>query len=67
MRVGGKGLNPSYHPFYPDVTHVRKDTRPSPGLPYYKRQKAGRGLGYEAKGWYYFDIMRTEFNVTFFL
>ena len=23
-------LNPFYHPFYPDVTHVRKDTRPSP-------------------------------------
>ena len=22
--------NPFYHPFYPDVTHVRKDTRPSP-------------------------------------
>ena len=21
--------NPFYHPFYPDVTHVRKDTRPS--------------------------------------
>jgi len=20
--------NPFYHPFYPDVTHVRKDTRP---------------------------------------
>ena len=25
--------------------HVRKDTRPSPALPYCKRQKAGRGLG----------------------
>ena len=23
-------LNPFYHPFYPDVTHVRKDTRLSP-------------------------------------
>ena len=37
--------NPFYHPFYPDVTHVRKDTRPSPALPYCKQQKAGRGLG----------------------
>ena len=37
--------NPFYHPFYPDVTHVRKDTRPSPALPYWKRRKAGRGLG----------------------
>ena len=36
--------NPFYHPFYPDVTHVRKDTRPSPALPYWKRQKAGWGL-----------------------
>ena len=26
--------NPFYHPFYPDVTHVRKDTRPSPALLY---------------------------------
>ena len=25
--------------------HVRKDTRPSPALPYCKRRKAGRGLG----------------------
>jgi len=38
-------LNHFYHPFYPDVTHVRKDTRPSPALPYWKRWKAGRGLG----------------------
>ena len=37
--------NRFYHPFYPDVTHVRKDTRPSPALPYCKRRKAGRGLG----------------------
>ena len=28
-----------------DVTHVRKCTRPSPAFPYYKRRKAGRGLG----------------------
>ena len=34
-----------YHPFYPDVTHVRKDTRPSPAFPYYKQWKAGWGLG----------------------
>ena len=27
------------------VTHMRKDTRPSPAFPYYKRQNAGRGLG----------------------
>ena len=31
-----------------DVTHVRKCTRPSPALPYYKRQEAGRGPGNEA-------------------
>ena len=39
--------NPFYHPFYPDVTHVRKDTRPSPAFNflYCKRWKAGRGLG----------------------
>ena len=30
-------LNPFYHPFYPNVTHVRKDTRPSlPAFPYCK-------------------------------
>ena len=38
-------LNPFYHPFYPDITHMRKDTRPSPAFAYCKRQKAGRGLG----------------------
>ena len=37
--------NPFYHPFYPDVTHVRKDTRPSPAFPYCKRRKAEWGLG----------------------
>ena len=37
--------NPFYHPFYPDVTHMRKDTRPSPAFLYSKRRKAGRGLG----------------------
>ena len=42
--------NPFYHPFYPDVTHVRKDTRPSPALPYCKRRKAGRGLGTRLRG-----------------
>ena len=31
-----------------DVTHVRKCTRPSPALPYCKRQEAGRGPGNEA-------------------
>ena len=38
-------------PFYRlstrDVTHVRKCTRPSPALPYCKRQEAGRGPGKE--------------------
>ena len=38
-------LNPFYHPFYPDITHVRKDTRPSPALLYCKRWKARKGLG----------------------
>ena len=38
-------LNPFCHPFYPDVTHVRKDARPSPALPYWNRWKAGRSLG----------------------
>jgi len=37
--------NPFYHPFYPDVTHVKNDTRPSPPFPYCKRWKDGRGLG----------------------
>ena len=36
--------NPFYHPIYLDVTHVRKDTRPSPAFPHCKRRKAGRGL-----------------------
>ena len=27
-------LNPFYHPFYPDVTHVRKDTGPPPPFSY---------------------------------
>ena len=30
------------HLFYPDITHV---TRPSPAFPYWKRRKAGQGLG----------------------
>ena len=29
-------LNTFYHSFYPDITHVRKDTRPSPAIPYWK-------------------------------
>ena len=36
---------PFYHPFYPDITHMRKDTRPSPAFPYCKRHKTGPGLG----------------------
>ena len=31
-----------------DVTHVRKCTRPSSALPYYKRREAGQGPGNEA-------------------
>ena len=39
-------LNLFYHPFDPDITHVRKDTRPSPTLPYWKRRKESWvGLG----------------------
>ena len=29
-------LNHFYHPFYPNIAHVRKDTRPSPAFLYYK-------------------------------
>ena len=36
-------VNTFYHPFYPDVTHVRRNTRPYPAFPYWKRQKAGWG------------------------
>ena len=32
-----------------DVTHIRKCTRPSPALPYYKQREAGQGPGNEAK------------------
>ena len=38
--------NPFYHPFYPDVTHMRKDTIPSPAFPYCKRWKAGQELSH---------------------
>ena len=31
-----------------DITHVKKCTRPSPALPYYKQQEAGWGAGNEA-------------------
>ena len=34
-----------YRPFYPDVTHVGENTRPSPAFPYCKLRKAGWGLG----------------------
>ena len=27
-------ISPTFNPFYPDVTHVRKDTRPSPAFPW---------------------------------
>ena len=48
-------LNPFYHPFYSDVTHVRKDTRPSPALLYWKRWKAGWGLGMRL--WYSYSTV----------
>ena len=38
-------LNLFYHPFHPNVTHMRKDTRASPSFLYWKERKAGRGLG----------------------
>ena len=38
-------LNPFYHPSYPDITHVRKDTRPSSAFTYCKQRKAECGLG----------------------
>ena len=40
--------NPFYHPFYPDVTHVRKDIRPSPAFSYCNQRKTGWGPGNEA-------------------
>ena len=43
-------LNPFYHPFYTDVTHTRKDTRPSPAFPYCKQQKPRQGLGMRLVG-----------------
>ena len=42
-------LKAFYHLSTCDITHVRKCTRPSPALPYCKRQEAGRGPGNEAK------------------
>ena len=48
-------------PFYPDVTHVRKDNRPSSAFPYCKRRKAGRGLGTRLKYTHYFYIVYTWF------
>ena len=42
-------LMPFYRLSTHDVTHVRKCTRPSPSLPYCKRQEAGRGPGNEAR------------------
>ena len=41
-------LKPFYRLSTRDVTHVRKCTRPSPALPYWKRREAGRGPGNEA-------------------
>ena len=40
--------NPFYHPFYPDVTHVRKDTRPSPCFTVLKAKESWAGPGNEA-------------------
>ena len=67
-------LNPFYHPFYPDVTHVRKDTRPSPTSLYWKCWKAGWGL--EARllqcidnntvsQWYYMIPNKFEISCSF--
>ena len=41
-------LNPFYHPFYPNVTHVRKDTRPSPRFTVLEAMESWAGPGYEA-------------------
>ena len=38
-------LSPLYPSLYPYVTHVINYSRPSPAFPYWKRRKAGRGLG----------------------
>ena len=38
-------LSPLYPSLYPYVTHVINYPRPSIAFPYYKRRKAGRGLG----------------------
>ena len=40
--------NPFYHPFYPDVTHVRKDTRPSPAFSVLQATESWAGPGNEA-------------------
>ena len=46
-------LMPFYRLSTRDVTHVRKCTRPSPALPYCKRQEAGGGgLGTRLHLWY---------------
>ena len=38
-------LSPLYPSLYPYVTHVINYSRPSPAFPYWKRRKAGQGLG----------------------
>ena len=38
-------LTPFYYPLYPNITHARKNTRPSPTFLYWKWQEAGPGLG----------------------
>ena len=38
-------LSPLYPSLYPYVTHVINYSRPPPAFPYWKRRKAGRGLG----------------------
>ena len=47
-------LNPFYHPFYPDVTHVRKDTRPSPRFSILIATKRWAGPGNKASTKAYF-------------
>ena len=51
--------NPFYHPFNPDVTHVRKDTRPSPLFTVLKATESWAGPGNEATVWLLFNPCHT--------
>ena len=48
LRTHGQ-LNSFYHPFHPDVTHVRKDTRPSPRFSALIATESWAGPGNEAR------------------